>query len=156
MKPLASLTLALALAATPAVARPPTGGPVQRIGEYTLYFGMLPAAVTQGAPHSAGPRDAHGLPRADFAREHHLLVVVERTADGMRPTDARVSASVPIGGTTVTRTLQPMPINGAMSYGSVFTLPGAGRYAFDVTVDLPGRATPLRARFVYTQRHTAR
>lgn len=155
MKPSTMLALALALGIAPAVAAaPPADGPVQAVGDYTLYFGMLPAAMTRGASHSAGPRDAHGLPRGDFAREHHLLVVVERTRDGTRPTNARVTVAVPIAGATVTRTLAPMPINGQMSYGAVFVLPGAGRYVFDTTVNIPGRAAPLHARFAYTEAHS--
>jgi hypothetical protein len=134
-------------------AAPPPDGPVQVIGDYTLYFGILPSAITQGAPHSEGPRDAHGLPRGDFAREHHLLVVVERSRDRQRPTDAQVIVQVPIDGSTVTRTLVPMPINGSMSYGGVFVLPGAGRYLFTTTVRLPQRKAPIIARFAYTLGH---
>ena len=151
-----TLSIALVLAVPPLAAAPPAaGGPVQAVGEYTMYFGVVPAALTQGTPHSAGPRDAHGLPRADFAQEHHLLVVAERTADRLRPTDARVSASVRTGGATVERVLEPMSINGVMSYGTVFVLPGPGRYTFDVTVLIPGRRAPLHARYVYTQFHTS-
>ncbi|MFZ5657301.1 MAG: hypothetical protein ACOY37_09650 [Pseudomonadota bacterium] len=144
------------LAALPAAAAPRAGGPVQTVGEYTLYFGVLPSAITQGTPHSAGPKDAHGLPRADFNLEHHFLVVVERTRDGVRPRDAVVTVSVPIAGSTVTRTLSPMPINGLMSYGTVFVLPRAARYVFDTTVRIPGRAAPLHARFVYAHQQPRR
>jgi hypothetical protein len=142
--------------AAAAPATPPPGGPVQMIGDYTLYFGVLPAAVIQGTPHSAGPKDAHGLPRGDFAREHHLLVVIERTRDHARPRDARVTVSVPIAGATVSRALAPMPVNGQMSYAAVFMLPGAGRYVFDVSAAIPGRAAPLHAAFVYVQSHGPR
>lgn len=156
----AVLATALALPLAACSARfptpPPAGGPVQEVGDYTLYFGVLPAAITQGNPHSAGPKDAHGLPRGDFAREHHLLVVVERTRDHVRPADAQVTASVPITGSTVTRTLAPMSINGQMSYGTVFVLPGPNAYVFDTTVRVPGESAPLHARFVYTQSHTPR
>lgn len=140
---------------------PPTvsaGGPVQQLGEYTLYFGVIPAAVAGDAvgTHASQPRDAHGLPRGDYAHEQHLLVVAERTRDRVRPTNARVSASVLVDGQTLTRTLEPMPINGSMSYGAVFLIPNAGRYVFTTTVRVPDSPTPLVARFAYTQNHDPR
>lgn len=152
----AAVALPLAACTARFPSAPPAGGPVQVVGDYTLYFGVVPAAITQGTPHSAGPSDAHGLPRGDFAREHHLLVVVERTRDHTRPTNAQVAASVPISGSTVTRMLGPMPINGQMSYGTVFVLPGPSTYVFDTTVRVPDAARPLHARFVYTQSHDPR
>lgn len=133
------------------------GGPVQHVSGYTLYFGVMPSAIagpSVGA-HTQGPRDAHGLPRGDYAREHHLLVVAERIRDGVRPQDAQVIASVPIAGQTVQRTLAPMLINGAMSYGGVFVLPGPGRYVFTTTIRVPGEKQPIVARFVYTQAHSS-
>ena len=136
----------------------PAGGPVQQVGGYTLYFGIVPTTIAAPAigAHSQGPLDAHGLPRGDYRQEHHLLVVAERTCDRSRVSDAQVEASVPISGQTVSRTLQPMPINGAMSYGGVFVLPGPGRYVFTTTLRLPGAPRPIVARFAYTLAHDPR
>jgi hypothetical protein len=148
----------LMIAGTTPAATVPVGGPVQHVGGYTLYFGVVPSAIAAASigAHSPGSRDAHGLPRGDYPREHHLLVVAERMRDGIRPPDAQVIASVPIAGTTVSRTLAPMSINGAMSHGAVFVLPGPGRYVFTITVRVPGDAKPLVARFAYTQAHDPR
>lgn len=133
----------------------PIAGPVQHVDGYTLYFGMVPSAIAAPSigAHSPGPRDAHGSPRGDYAREHHLLVVVERMRDGVRPTGLQVVATVPIAGQTVTRSLAPMSINGAMSYGAVFVLPGPGRYVFTTAVRAPGEPKPIVARFAYTLAH---
>lgn len=133
----------------------PRAGPVQHVDGYTLYFGMVPSAIAAPSigAHSPGPRDAHGLPRGDYAREHHLLVVAERMRDGVRPTGVQVVATVPIGGQTVRRTLAPMPINGAMSYGAVFVLPGPGRYVFTTILRVPGAPKAIVARFTYTLAH---
>lgn len=152
----ATAVLLLSTATLPAAV--PADGPVQQVGAYTLYFGIVPSAIAGAAVggHSAGPRDVHGLPRNDYLREHHLLVVAERTRDRSRVDNAQVVASVPIAGQTVTKPLAPMPINGAMSYGAVFVLPGPGRYVFTTTVRVPGLAQPLVARFVYNQAHEPR
>lgn len=149
--------LSMVVGTTPA-ATVPIGGPVQHDAGYTLYFGVVPSAIAAASigAHNPGSRDAHGLPRGDYSREHHLLVVAERMRDGTRPVDAQVVASVPIAGTSVSRTLAPMSINGAMSYGAVFVLPGPGRYVFTITVNVPGEAKPLIARFAYTQEHDSR
>lgn len=146
--------LSLGVGSAPAVDAP-VGGAVQHVDGYTLYFGIVPSAIAAPSigTHSPGPRDAHGIPRADYPREHHLLVVVERMRDGARPNDAQVIASVPISGQTVSRTLAPMSINGAMSYGGVFVLSGPGQYIFTVTVRLPVEPKPIVARFAYTQAH---
>ena len=158
MKRVLALLLAtlLSVLADPAhAATVPVGGYVQRVGAYTLYFGMVPVAIAAPAvgSHSAGPRDAHGLPRGDYAREHHLLVVVERMRDEVRPIGVQVVATVPIAGQTVSRTLAPMSINGAMSYGAVFVLPVAGRYVFTIAVRVPGEPELIVARFSYTLAH---
>jgi len=133
----------------------PMAGPVQHIDGYKLYFGMVPSAIAAPSigTHSPGPRDAHGLPRGDYAREHHLLVVVERMRDGVRPTNVQVVATVPIAGQTISRTLGAMSINGSMSHGAVFVLPGPGRYVFTTTVRVPGEPGPIVARFAYTLAH---
>lgn len=136
----------------------PDGGPVQHVGGYTLYFGVVPSAIAAPSigAHSPGPRDAHGLARGDYPREHHLLVVAERMSDGRRPESAEVTASAPIAGATVQRRLAPMAINGAMSYGAVFVLPGPGTYAFTTTLRIPGEPAPVVARFIYRQAHDPR
>ncbi len=133
----------------------PMTGPVQHIDGYTLYFGMVPSAIAADSvgTHSPGPRDAHGLPRGDYPREHHLLVVVERMRDGVRPTGVQVVATVPIAGQTVSRTLGAMSINGSMSHGAVFVLAGPGRYVFTTTVRVPGEPELIVARFAYTLAH---
>lgn len=133
----------------------PLAGPVQHIDGYTLYFGMVPSAIAADSvgTHSPGPRDAHGLPRGDYPREHHLLVAVERMRDGVRPTGVQVVATVPIAGQTVSRTLAPVTINDSMSHGAVFVLPGPGRYVFTTTVRVPGEPGPIVARFAYTLAH---
>ncbi len=133
----------------------PMTGPVQHIDGYTLYFGMVPSAIAAPSigTHSPGPRDAHGLPRGDYAREHHLLVVVERMRDGVRPTNVQVVATVPIAGQTISRTLGAMSIDGSMSHGAVFVLPSPGRYVFTTTVRVPGEPAPIVARFTYTLAH---
>ena len=150
------LTALLSVLADPAhAATVPVGGSVQQVGAYTLYFGMVPVAIAAPAVggHSEGPRDAHGLPRGDYAREHHLVVAAERRRDGARVADAQVTASVPIAGRTVSRTLAPMPINGVMSYGAVFVLPGPGRYVFTTVLRVPGEPKSIVARFAYTLAH---
>jgi len=158
LRPLPLLAALLIASPQALPATVPAGGPVQQVGAYTIYFGIMPAAIAGAAlgAHSAGPRDAHGLPRGDYAREHHLLVVAERTRDPARVRNAPVVPRVPDPGQTGAPAPAPTPINGAMSYGAVFVLPGPGRYVFTTTVRVPGLAQPLVARFVYTQSHEPR
>lgn len=154
----ASAFLLLTLAAcTQPPAVEDTGSAVQDLGDYTVHFGVVPAAraPTALAPHAVQDRDAHGLRRPGSANAHHLVLVVMRDRDGQPMQDVQARASVELPDRVETRVLDPMPVNGAMSYGGVFVLPGPGRYAFQARMQIPGRAEPLQATFVYTLAHEA-
>lgn len=74
--------------------------------------------------------------------QYHVLVAVFEEPSGTRVSDAEVTARVEgqghIGGTTIT--LEPMTIEGAVTYGNFIALPGSDRYSIRVDVERPGKA----------------
>lgn len=90
-----------------------------------IYLGIVPAALIRG--HEPGTTGAmHGDP-GSIAQSHHVMVAVFDAVTGARITASRVTATVrPADGATVTRVLDPMTINNALTYGNYFTLPDDG------------------------------
>jgi hypothetical protein len=132
-----------------------SGGAVQVVDGYRLYFGIVPSALLRGrnVPHVGSDEDAHGQPRADYRSEHHLLVAIFEAASGKRIENAGVTARVPISGSTVSQPMEPMRIGDTITFGNVFVLPAGNRYTFEVRIVIAGRPKPVIARFVYDDLH---
>lgn len=125
-------------------------GDVRTVGGYTIYLGVVPAAIVQGhhPPEHPEHRMHGGVPRG--RDQHHVMVAVFDTASGARIDDALVTATVGVPGLApVRKRLEPMAIAGAMSYGNYFALSPTGPYRIELHIGRPGAVRPIVATFTY-------
>lgn len=108
----------------------------------TIYWGFVPAAIVS-EKHALD--DMHGGRPGGGGQVHHLVVALYDTTSGRRIDNAVVRAQLSESGIIdePPKYLTPMPINGQMSYGQVFSVAKAGPYRFHVWVRPPGRATDI-------------
>lgn len=108
----------------------------------TVYWGFVPAAVVSEKHDLA---EMHGGIPGGGGQVHHLVVAVYDGANGRRIDNAVVRAQLSESGIVdePPKYLTPMPINGQMSYGQVFSVAKAGPYRFRLWVRPPGRATDI-------------
>jgi len=118
----------------------------QTVDGVTVYLGIVPAALVQG--HSTKPGDPQALHggTTTIAASHHVMVALFDAATGARITVALVKASV---GGSVAKTLEPMEVNGLMTYGNFFALSGPGVERIRVEILSPGKPAPIKANFAY-------
>ena len=108
----------------------------------TIYWGFVPTAVVS-EKHALD--DMHGGRPGGGGQIHHLVVALYDTTSGRRIDNAVVRAQLSESGIVdePPKYLTPMPINGQMSYGQVFSVTKAGPYRFHVWVRPPGRNTDI-------------
>jgi hypothetical protein len=108
----------------------------------TIYWGFVPAAVVS-EKHALD--DMHGGRPGGGGQVHHLVVALYDTTSGRRIDNAVVRAQLSESGIVdePPKYLTPMPINGQMSYGQVFSVAKVGPYRFHVWVRPPGRNTDI-------------
>lgn len=101
-----------------------------------LHWGLVPAAVA-AERHAAD--ELHGGMPSGGGRIHHLVVTVYDAASGHRIDNAVVRAQLHETGIVdgPLKYLTPMPVNGYMSYGQMFSVAKPGPYRFRVLVRLP-------------------
>ena len=117
----------------------------------TIDIGVIPAELVRGHPVQPSDQGAlHGGVR-DAAATNHLVVALFDAKTGARITDARIQAGV--GDRSYNhepdRWLEPMQINGAMSYGNFFLMPGPGEWRIHLAIYRPGVLKPFVADFAY-------
>jgi hypothetical protein len=119
----------------------------QTVDGVTIYLGIVPAALVQGHSNTPGnPQALHGGTPSGSA-SHHVMVALFDAVTGARITDARVEAGT--GGGPHERPLEPMEVNGLMTYGNFFALDDRRVRRIRVEITLPGRPTPIEASFSY-------
>lgn len=124
-----------------------TGG-AKTAGGVTVSIGVVPAAIVKGQHHS-GPQVHGGGPKG--AHEYHLVAAVFDAVTNARVTDAKVMAKVSgLGLSGPQKTLEPMRIADAVSFGAFFTLT-PDVYTIRLTVERPG-AQPVTVEFKYDHR----
>lgn len=108
----------------------------------TIYWGFVPAAIVS-EKHALD--DMHGGRPSGGGQVHHLVVALYDTTSGRRIDNAVVRAQLGESGIVdePPKYLTPMPINGQMSYGQVFSVAKAGPYRFHIWVRPPGRNTDI-------------
>ncbi|WP_157077189.1 hypothetical protein [Curvibacter delicatus] len=108
----------------------------------TIYWGFVPAAVVS-EKHALD--DMHGGRPGGGGQVHHLVVALYDTTSGRRIDNAVVRAQLSESGIVddSRKYLTPMPINGQMSYGQVFSVAKAGPYRFHIWARPPGRKTDI-------------
>ncbi|BAU49259.1 hypothetical protein SVA_2711 [Sulfurifustis variabilis] len=117
----------------------------QVVDGIAIYFGVVPAELVRGHPREHPESGMHG---GAPVGESHLMVALFDAKTGNRITDARIAASVTgDAGAKLEKRLEPMTVAGALTFGNYFYLSGSGPYRIDLQILLPGRSTPVRARF---------
>jgi len=149
---LAAAASVLSLAATPSSAGLNKGSVT--VDSATVFLGVVPATQTRDyASERAGDMKMGGAAANDI-NSIHLVVALFDHGTGKRITDAHVSARFlgPRGHHWSVR-LEPMTMNGAMTYGAYSNLGGNNNASIFIDVERPfgGRTQSLTARFEYTQ-----
>ena len=126
---------AVALAAFAAIAQAAPTDQRQQNERITLYYGVVPAALSQAALAAHPPAaDAHGAVRP-AADTHHLVVALFDTPTGQRITQATVTVRhTPPTGAAMSKVLEPMPLGDTLSYGSTFVIAEGRGHRFRIEV----------------------
>ena len=144
-----ALSAAIALAA-PAGAAVRNG--VQTVDSTIVYLGIVPAALTRNHPGDLKGTLMHGGTPDRSIHNVHVMVAVFDRATGSRITNARVRARF-LGerGRKWSVRLQPMTVNGALTYGGYTNL-GTDEeptVSIDVVRQFAGKPRTVTARFEY-------
>lgn len=115
-----------------------------------VYYGIVPAAIVRGHSKAHPEGSMHGGPQGN---EVHLVVALFDAATSARIENAKVGARIlPLGAGGPTRSLQIMPIAGAVSYGEFFPLAPGDRYEIHLKIQRPGTDRVSVVDFVYDYR----
>lgn len=101
----------------------------------TLYYGVVPAALSQAVLSAHPPAaDVHGTVR--FAADtHHLVIALFDTPSGQRITQATVTVRhAPPRGEATTKVLEPMPLGDTLSFGATFVIAEGRDHRFRIDV----------------------
>lgn len=108
----------------------------------TIYWGLVPAAVVSDKHaldqlHGGGPKGG--------GQVHHLVVALFDSASGSRIESAVVRAQLSEIGVVDAppKYLLPMPIDGRMSFGQLFSVAKDGPYRFRIFVKLADRGREI-------------
>lgn len=137
----------LSLMAAGVVAAAPSGSR-QVVEGVALYFGLLPAELVRGHAREHPESGMHGgVP----VGESHLLVALFDDKTGKRIDGAEVTATVTgPERLKLRKTLEPMTVAGAITYGNYFYLTGPGPYRIAVRARLPD-AREVTATFTWAR-----
>jgi len=124
---------------------------VQTIDGVTIYLGVMPTALISGQPIRPGePGAMHGGAHMETG-SRHVLVALFDAATGARIQSARVRAGIAHGRSSPepNRDLEPMLINGVVTFGNFFLMPQAGDYRIHVEIARPDVQRAIEAEFDY-------
>ena len=111
-----------------------------------FHFGVVPAEIVQAHPSGHPERGMHG---GATKGQKHLVLALFDAATEERISQADVQATVTLlGGSGVTRRLQPMTIADQPSFGGFFSMTPRGVYRIRFEVKRPGRPNAV-AEFEY-------
>lgn len=126
---------------------------VQIVDSTIVYLGIVPAALTRNHPGDVKGELMHGGAPANSIHNVHVLVAVFDRPTRARVTNARVNARF-LGerGRKWSVRLQPMKVNGALTYGGYTSLGSDEQPSIfiDVMRQLSGRPRAVTARFEYS------
>lgn len=119
------------------------------VGTIAAYLGVVPAEIVKGHPAGHPEQAMHGgVPSGDHVQ--HIVIALFDAPTGQRIENATVDAHVTGPGHIGTRiALEPMLIEGVVTYGGFVTMAGTDRYNIDLTVKKPGEAGATKISFVY-------
>jgi len=123
--------------------------PYKVAGGLAVYLGVIPAELITGHPKGHTEAEMHGgVPSGRHV--HHVMVAIFNNASGQRITDAVVMAKVAgLGLVGIEKTLEPMTIADAVTYGNHFDLPGRDLYRIRIEISRPGNAGLVQVEFEY-------
>jgi hypothetical protein len=146
---------ALLLAAALSAAAPADAGVVnaaQTVDSTIVYLGIVPAGLTRNHPGDVKDTIMHGGTRDRSVHNVHVMVALFDRATGARIGNARVRARF-LGerGRKWSVRLQPMTVNGALTYGGYTNLGTEEEpsVSIDVVRQFAGRPRMVTARFEY-------
>ena len=136
---------AVAATVAPAPAKPASN--VKTVSGTEVYLGVLPAEVLRAYPENSAERSMHGgVP--DGTGYYHVNVTVLDATTKAPVSGARVDIRIDERGiTSETKTLQPMAISKAASYGNYIKLKRKTQYVLTIKVQKPDAPQPIEARF---------
>jgi len=103
-----------------------------------VYLGVMPAAAVQALPENEqAERAMHRGPAGAGAYHVNLSLFDAATHAAIRDAQVRVSVEQ-VGLGSETRQLEPMSINGFVSYGNYFSMNAARPYVIEVQIQRPG------------------
>jgi len=151
--PLLARALCMLALAAPGAALADIVNESRQVGGMIFYLGIVPAEVVLAHPPGHPEREMHkGAPSGPS--KYHVMVAIFDARAGARITDAQASARVEsialMRGEE--KTLEPMPIAGAMTYGNYFDMAGRGAFRINLHVRRPGRERPVEVRFEHAHR----
>lgn len=123
----------------------------QTVDGITIELGVLPAELLQG--HLKAPDDPKALHggTASYTGSHHIVVALFDANTGERITNVRIRAGA--GNRSYNhepdKVLEPMEINGAMTYGNFLSMPGEGVWRIHLEILRVGAPHSVEADFAY-------
>jgi len=120
----------------------------QVVDGVAVYFGLFPAELVRGHPREHPESGMHG---GAPVGESHVLVALFDAKTGRRIEGAAVTATVTgPKRLKLSKTLEPMIVAGALTYGNYFYLTGPGPYRIAVRARLPD-AREVTATFTWAR-----
>ena len=121
------------------------------IGGIDIYLGLVPAETVRAYPKASVERAMHGGAPSG-AGHYHVNVSLFDGASHAPISDARVDIRIERrGGVGIeSKTLEPMAISNAPSYGNYVRMGGKASYVITVWVQRPQPSAPIEARFEHT------
>ena len=123
----------------------PAGDPTHKLVAGTdIYLGVLPAEAMR-TRHTGAEGKAPAVPAGKGY--YHVSVVLRDAATKAAIKDAQVQARVANLMTGETKTLEPISVNNASSYGAYFQMAGKDPYTVTLKIRKPGAPAPIEAKF---------
>lgn len=151
---LSILALFWALMATGNAAAAEEGANHKTAGGLSIYLGVLPAAMIQGAhPPDHPEAEMHdGIPSGRHA--YHITAALFDVETGERVEKAEIDASVaPLGLSATSRRLEPMEIADTVTFGNYFTMRRDGEYQIALSITPEDADEPVTVEFSYIHRN---
>ena len=128
-----------------------TGQDYRVVDGTAVYFGAISADAIRRNPKEY-PEKVYGV--APIGPDQFYVTIALFDANtGQRISDAVVRARVSTAtGAGPEKTLEPVTVTDARTYGNYFAMGGAGPYEITVQIRRPGAPDPIAARFEYAHR----
>ncbi len=122
---------------------------VLNVSGFTIYAGIVPAAITKLHSQEHAEATMHGGAPSGPNSFHYVIAIFDAKT-GARVQDAEISATVSLPGHLETQSLRfdPMSIAGTVTYGAFVTYKSVGRHEFALNIKIRGAGEIIQAKFV--------